>query len=189
MKKLFYLLIAVALIACKSDEPKAFVIKDTDKIAIRASSTAVKAPSAIEATNTAHLSALEIVKQATLIEFKHTGETWGRTFSSELRDLTTPKLLMWATDVIALDGQLQEDFLIATDVMFVRYSTNSGDPNNVIDTIAYIPNATLRAAEIAIRKAYADKDIDACYSVFNTAYTFTPITGAEWKALKSAGQN
>lgn len=187
MKKLFYLLIAVALIACKNDEPKAFKIKDTDKIAIRASSAPAKAPSATGISNVAHLSALEIVKQASAIMYKHSGEIWSRSFTDELRDLTTPKLLMWATDVITLDGGLQTELIEATDVLIVTYETiYSPTPK---DTIAYIPNSVLRTAETAIRKAYADKDIDACYSVFNTAYTFTPITGAEWKALKSAGQN
>lgn len=187
MKKLFYLLIAVVLIACKTDEPKAFVIKDTDMISIRPSQgTAMK----VKATEPTHLSALEIVKQTTEIAFiwADINKPVGRSFASEQRDTVsaTPKLLMWATDVIMLDGTLQTDFITATDVVLVHYELNT--PTNR-DTIAYIPNSVLKTAETAIRAAYEAKDIEACYTAFNTAYTFTPITGAEWRALKLAGQN
>lgn len=188
MKKLFYLLIAVVLIACKTDEPQAFVIKDTDMISIRPAASAANAPQKVKADE-AHLSALEIVKQTSAIQYKYSGIKVERSFNKTQRDTvsTTPKLLMWATDVITLDGQLQPEFIEATDVLFVTYeSIFSSTPK---DTIAYIPNATLRAAETAIRAAYEDKDIEACYTAFNTAYTFTPITGAEWRALKLAGNN
>lgn len=184
--KIFLITLALAAIAtsCTNDEPKAFVIKDTDKIAIRASNIATKAPGVIVATNTEHLSALEIVKQTTIINTP----LFGRSFAKEQRDTVsaTPKLFMWATDVISLDGELQDEWIEATDVVFVRYLNGN---YQTTDTIAYIPNATLRTAETAIRAAYAAKDIDACYTVFNTAYTFMPITGAEWRALKASGQN
>jgi hypothetical protein len=135
----------------------------------------------------AHLTALEIVKQTTIISTPQ----FGRSFIADQRDTvsTTPKLLMWATDVISLDGNLQTDWIQTYDVVFVHYSTSSSDPNNVIDTIAYIPNSVLRNAEIAIKAAYEAKDIEACYTLFNTAYTFTPITGAEWRELKKQGLN
>jgi hypothetical protein len=187
MKKLFYLLIAVLLIACKGDEPQAFVIKDTDMISIRpAQGTAMK----VKRTEPTHLSALEIVRQTTIISYiwADTNKPVGRSFASEQRDTVsaTPKLLMWATDVIMLDGTLQTDFITATDVVLVHYEDKTP---SIRDTIAYIPNATLRAAETAIRAAYEAKNIEACYTAFNTAYTFTPITGAEWRALKLAGNN
>jgi len=136
-----------------------------------------------------HLSALEIVKQTTEISFLDTvGNTWGRSFSKEQRDTTasSPKLLMWATDVISLDGVLQNtflgDFIRARNVIFVSYNLNTP---TIRDTIAYIPNATIRSAEIAIQTAYNAKDIEACYIAFNDAYKFIPITGIEWRILKS----
>lgn len=188
MKKLFYLLIAVVLIACKIDEPKAFVIKDTDMISIRpATGTTMKVKAE---TVEAHLTALEIVKKTTEISFiwKDINKAVGRSFASEQRDTvsTIPKLLMWATDVIMLDGTLQTDFITATDVVLVHYESNTP---KLRDTIAYIPNSTLRAAEISIRAAHDAKNIESCYSVFNTSYTFIPITGVEWRALKLAGNN
>lgn len=184
MKKLFLLLaIAAIVVSCKTDEPTEFKIKDTDMISIKpaasAKSVAMKAKSVDE-----HLSALEIVQQTTIISTPQ----FERSFASEQRDTlsTPPKLLMWATDVITLDGQIQTDWIQTYDVVFVRYLNGSYQTK---DTIAYIPNSTLRAAETAIRAAYEAKDLEACYSVFNTAYTFIPITGAEWRALKAEGNN
>jgi hypothetical protein len=187
MKKILFITVLAAIFAaCESNEPKAFSIKDTDMISIRPAASDANALQKVKADD-AHLSALEIVKQTTIINTPD----GGRSFASEQRDTlsTPPKLLMWATDVITLDGELQTWWIEATDVVFERYSTDSGDPNNVIDTIAYIPNSVLRAAETAIRAAYEAKDIEECYRLFNEAYTFKPITGAEWRALKANGQN
>lgn len=199
MKKTLFLLLSVCifvLASCGNDEPKPFQIKDTDMIAIKpASGVAARAPMRVKATE-AHLSALEIVKQVGLIMIRDTKDgIWSRSFIQEQRDTisSTPKLLMWATDVISLDGNLQSDFLgnflEAKDVVFVRCSTTMANPNFISDTIAYIPNSVLRAAETSIRKAFADKNIDECYRIFNEAYTFVPITGAEWRALKTNGNN
>lgn len=187
MKKILFITVLAAIFAaCEPNEPKAFSIKDTDMISIRPAASAANAPQKVKA-NDAHLSALEIVKQTTIIctpEFE-------RSFIKEQRDTASipPKLLMWATDVITLDGKLVErdwqtsGWIDASDVVFVRIT------DNVRDTIAYIPNQVLRSAETAIRAAYEEKDIEECYRIFNEAYTFTPITGAEWRALKANGQN
>lgn len=55
------------------------------------------------------------------------------------------------------------------------------------DTIAYIPNTILREAEKNIKEAYAQGDYETCYKLFDTALSFYPITGAEWRALKAQG--
>lgn len=182
MKQLIITAIICLLVACKADEPKAFQIKDTDMISIKPASTAMGSKQAVKSSS--HLTALEIVKQTTEISTP----AFGRSFIKDQRDTVsaTPRLLMWATDVITLDGQLQTDWITATDVVFVRYNLNTP---LIRDTIAYIPNSVLRIAGTAIRSAYSAKDIDACYTLFNNAYTFTPITGAEWRQLKAAGQN
>lgn len=183
MKKLFIITAVISLlIACKGDEPKAFQIKDTDMISIKPASTAMSSKQAVKSSS--HLTALEIVKQTVEIRTP----LFGRSFAAEQRDTvsTPPKLLMWATDVITFDGQLQTDWITATDVVFVVHPIFSNTP---CDTIAYIPNSVLRIAETAIRSAYSAKDIDACYTLFNNAYTFTPINGAEWRQLKAIGQN
>lgn len=56
-----------------------------------------------------------------------------------------------------------------------------------IDTIAYIPNKVGIKAEKNIKEAYANGDYITCYELFKKAYTFYPITGAEWRALKAQG--
>lgn len=189
--KLFFILAITALLAScgTNNEPKAFQIKATDMISIKPATGVQLKVKGVNAVN--HLTALEIVKQTTEIRTP----LFGRSFIKDQRDTvsTTPKLLMWATDVITLDGNLQTDWITATNVLFVKYDGRyiSYNPSTWIycDTIAYIPNSVLRTAETAIREAYAAKDIDACYTLFNTAYTFIPITGVEWRALKAQGLN
>jgi len=194
MKHLFYFLFAALLFAGCEKEPvtKEFKIKDTDMISIKPAQSAYSAPLKTKATE-AHLSALEIVKQTTEISLLDSvGVVYGRSFAPEQRDTISnpPKLLMWATDVISFDGNLQVGFLgnwiEAIDVVFVHYLDETP---NLRDTIAYIPNSVLRTTETAIRAAYEAQDIDECYRLFNDAYTFTPITGAEWRALKANNQN
>ncbi len=192
MKKLF-LLIALAAIVASCEDENDFRIKSTDMISLRpAAGTAMK----VKATDQTHLSALEIVRQTTEISLIMHGGSYegikaGRSFAGEQRDTIsiTPKLLMWATDVIDLDGNLQlavGGFIDATDVVLVHYKLQTP---TIRDTIAYVPNSVLRAAETAIRAAYEAKDLEACYTAFNTAYTFTPITGPEWREIKLAGTN
>jgi hypothetical protein len=182
MKKLLFIALVAILASCgTSNEPKQFKISATDMISIKPASGVMLKVKAQNAVN--HLTALEIVKQTVEIRTP----LFGRSFIKDQRDTvsTTPKLLMWATDVITLDGNLQTDWIQATDVVFVIHPMLSPTP---CDTIAYIPNSVLRTAETAIKAAYAAKDIEACYNLFNTAYTFTPITGAEWRALKKLNQ-
>ncbi|OJV39331.1 MAG: hypothetical protein BGO29_07530 [Bacteroidales bacterium 36-12] len=197
MKHLFYFLFAALLFAGCEKEPvaKEFKIDPMATINIKPAVNGwQKSPAMrVSSDNPLHLSALEIVKQTTEISLlDSTGVLWGRSFIKEQRDTISepPKLLMWATDVISLDGNLQIGFLgnwiEAIDVIFVHYNL---DTPNLRDTIAYIPNSVLRNAETAIRDAYEAQDIEACYQLFNDAYTFTPITGAEWRALKANNQN
>ncbi len=182
MKKLFFLLIAIAMIACTSDEPKAFVIKPTDMVSIRpAAGTVMK----VKSNRTEeHLTALEIVKQAHHFNCFYDGKIAEYNFSGKDSISEIPKLMFWAQYVISVDGNasLQHDILSGTDLVLLKQSGSY--PNYINDTIAYIPNLVLRAAETEIREAYDNKDIDACYQIFNDFYTFTPITGAEWRALK-----
>lgn len=57
------------------------------------------------------------------------------------------------------------------------------------DTLGYIPNRVIRDAETKIKAAFAAGDYDECLRLFNEAYVFTPITGAEWRALKAKNEN
>jgi hypothetical protein len=187
-KTILFLAIAAIVASCEPNEPKAFSIKDTDMISIRPAASAANAPQKVKADD-AHLSALEIVKQAHHFRSNYNGFTAEYSFSDKDTISESPKLMFWAQYVISIDGSasLQEDVIASTDLVLIKQSGSY--PNYINDTIAYIPNSVLRAAETAIRKAYADKDIDECFRLFDSAYTFTPITGAEWRALKANGQN
>lgn len=189
MKKILFITVLAAIFAaCESNEPKAFSIKDTDMISIRPAASAASAQMKVKADD-AHLSALEIVKQAHHFRYIHNDIVWEAGFSAKDTISESPKLMFWAQYVISVDGtaSLQEDMIAGTDLVLIKQSGSY--PNYINDTIAYIPNSVLRAAETAIRKAYADKDIDECFRLFDSAYTFTPITGAEWRDLKANGQN
>ena len=190
-KSLLLLLLITAFVSCSDDKTTTtdFKIDPSATISIKPA-TGVKMRSA----NSTHLTAIEIVKQTSLICLRDTiGETWTRTFIPNQRDTisSTPKLLMWATDVISITGDLQTgflgNFLQARDVVFVR-SLTPNDIHRNLDTIAYIPNSILREAETEIISAYTAKNIDSCYNIFNTSYTFIPITGEEWRALKASNQ-
>lgn len=186
MKPIIYLLSIMLLVAsCSKDDTitvKPFKVNANDKISISPAS-------GVRSATIGHLSALEIVKQAHHFRYNYNGIKWEAGFASKDSTSSIPKLFFWAQYVIAVDGTmaLQEDVIASTDVVLV---TQRGSyPTYINDTIAYIPNATLRTAETAIRAAYAAKDIDACFKLFDEAYTFTPITGAEWRELKAQGAN
>lgn len=140
----------------------------------------------LRSINSSHLSALEIVKQTTNLKYTFQGNPWGRGFSDPQRDTIAPMLKMWGTDIISMDGELVPDFIESSNCILQRI-INGDKPNMVIDTIAYIPNAVLRAAETRIKEAFAKEDYTTCYHVFDSAFVFIPINGAEWEVLKAAG--
>jgi hypothetical protein len=185
MRKLLLLLIIPLLFACEED---GFKVKPGAQFRIEpVISSKQSAPAQEE--DTIHLSHLEIVKQAVCIVmyyFDTQTETYqvGRGgFSSKDTVSAIPALLQNADQIIALDGALMEGYITAYDMVIERTLAV-----NTYDTIAYIPNAQMRASEILIREAYANKNA-AIYDLFNNAFKFIPITGAEWKELKAANLN
>lgn len=183
MKKIIFLLMLVfAFASCKKENK----LWDPNAMINLKQGTLTKAD-----TNPNHLSALEIVKQTTNLKcynFPLFGnQAVGRGFSDDQRDYQTPMLKMFGTDIIDMFGKYTPDFIESTDCVLQRI-INADKPNMVIDTIAYIPNSVLRAAELRIKAAYAKEDYETCYAVFNDAFTFLPITGAEWRALKVKNQ-
>lgn len=180
MKHIFFLLIAAAaFVGCKDDnkgqlDPNAMV-------SLRPEATkADPAPG--------HLSALQIVKECAGVWFY--SPTWNlftsRGFADKQRDTVDLRLMMWGTDVIDMYGKLDPVFIDGVDVVFSRVDRAA---NVIRDTIAYIPNRTLRAAAAQIREAYAAEDYARCYKIFDEAYRFIPITGAQWRELKARGEN
>jgi len=190
MKKLFYLLIAVLLIACKGDEPKVFQIDPLATVNIKpAAGTVMKVKSNV---NVEHLTALEIVKQTTVLQFYYNDPIvnqglvkFERGFDVLQRDTVsaTPALKMWSTDIIKIDGKMELAFIESKDCILLKFDLKVAGSKR--DTIAYIPNSTLRIAETQIKALYTAENYEAIYELFNNVYTFTPISGAEYKALKA----
>lgn len=137
--------------------------------------------------NPERLSAIEVVKQAELITCRQPGQDYppSRGINDDSRDFENVRLLMYSSDVIGQTGDLGEFLLVAEDVVF----TTLNERNERKDTLAYVPNRVLRDAAVKIREAYAAKDYQTCYNLFEKAYTFIPITGAEWRELKARGEN
>lgn len=187
MKKLFYLLtIGALLLSCKVEEPEVFQIKATDMISIKSASSALSISQRANLTD-AHLSNLEIVKQTTIIQYNYNGDKWERMFESGQRDTISsiPCLKMYGLDIVNQDGDYVHDFIESTDCILIKFDIHApyGAPR---DTLAYIPNKTLRDAESIIKEAYENKDLELLLNTFNNAFTFIPISGAEYKELKSS---
>lgn len=187
MKKLFFiLLLAFTVASCAKDEI-GFNVDPNAMISLKPAAGTKLRSAEIDSI---HLSALEIVKQTTIIQYNYFlwGEAavWERVFESNQRDTTsnTPCLKMYGLDIINQEGNYVPDFIESTDCILIKFDLHapSGAPR---DTIAYIPNATLRTAETIIKQSYADKNEALVLNTFNEAFTFIPITGAEYKALKS----
>ncbi|MEG1623043.1 MAG: hypothetical protein RR330_06710, partial [Alistipes sp.] len=140
-----------------------------------------------------HLTALEIVQQVNNLSYNNFKyfptvlDGLVRGFAYTQRDYVNERLMMWGDDIIvSTDGSLNNGFIAGEDLILNRVID---EQKGTMDTIAYIKNATLRTAEAAIRKAYAEKDYATIYKLFDEAFTFVPITGAEWRALKAKNEN
>lgn len=187
MKHLLLTALALTTIAFTACEKKGDGRMDPNsKISIRAADgVPVKAES-----NPKHLTALEIVEQTSEVYFWSVSvnptEPTRRGFSDGQRDYVNARLLMHSSDVIDSQGKLTLAFIEGRDCMLVIKHFAPENENYVsLDTVAYIPNSTMRAAEKAIKEAYANKDYEACYALFDQAFRFTPITGEEWRELKA----
>lgn len=133
-----------------------------------------------------------------------------KSFTAEMRDTVNPALKLLMKDVVYTTTQddtplLEGFFLTLRDVVFVRnlhiekgdttfcgYEKDySGSIQRVSkkDTVAYVPNAQLEKAEPLVRAAFAKGDYEQCYKILQTAYTFIPITGAQWRKLKAEKKN
>lgn len=179
MKKLIIVCFLLLLASCEKEDNKG-KLNPNALISIRPAAN-VKS----------YLSAKEIVKQTRNISFYNSNVFGGeltRGFSENQRDTVNVKLMMWGTDIIDQYGKYTGDFIEGTDFVFrVDVDLNARPP--VYDTIAYIPNSVITEARTKIQTAFADSNFVEVYRLFDVAFTFTPITAAEWRALKKAGQN
>ena len=134
----------------------------------------------------------------------------GKLFTDAMRDTINPALKLLMKDVVySRTGEdvkrLDGFFLTLRDVVFTRglhiegkdttFCGYDDDYSGVLkyahawDTIAYVPNAQLIAAEPLVRAAFERGDYDECYRILEKAYTFIPITGAQWRKLKAEKRN
>ena len=173
MKKiLLFMSMALLMIACDKKEPDLSKGKLDPNAMITIKAGAVT-KSGINGWGDGN--ALDVVKQALNIKWNtHYGDnvyseevrTIGRSFAEAQRDLDTPALKMWGTDIINQDGEYVKDFTHAFNVVFT-------DNNN--DTIAYVPDEVINEARPLIEKAYNEKDYTEVYRLFDEAFMFIPI--------------
>lgn len=189
MKKLIIaLLLATAFFACKKDEPKRFMLDPSAMVKIK--------PGTItKSSNPAHLTPLEIVKKATTLRYYNDYLSSGPNRSDCAAPIhgkdtvsEVPAMLFYGTGVINEDGfgkpYLVYDYIGMEDCVIEIFRSNHD-----IDTIAYIPNAVARKAKADIEAALAARDTVEVYRVFNDAFKFIPITGAEYRELKKQNLN
>ena len=191
MKKLIFILAACGLLltACKGDEPKQKLLDPNAMILIKEAK--VSKPQGIkplyQAPNEQQLPTWEwVVKNAVGMLFynkEYQSNYMTRGIADGQRDFENLAIKMFGSDIIAVSGpdkgKLQTIFLGAEDCIFLYRN----------DTVAYIPNDTLRNARIKVEAAYNAGNYDEVYSLFNKAYTAQPTTGKIWRELKAQGKN
>lgn len=172
MKKiLFLLIVSLAFASCdKKDLPE-----PKGKLNPNAMIT-IRPAKGVQLRSTAtNLTALEIVQNAVNIKWQShylssvyfaDAKDIARTFIPQHKDLETPALKMWGTDIISQEGEYYKDFIYGFNVVIT-------DANN--DTIAHIPDATINDARPLIESAFAEQNYDEVYRLFNEAFTFLPI--------------
>lgn len=192
MKKIILFLLAlVVFIGCNPEEPIVEKIK-IDPYATVDIKPDPKGWGNLRSANPEHLSPLEIVEKTTVMQYYNpdiiewSDGLWERGFHDLQKDLNpdNPMLKMWGIDIITEEGEYLPYFIESENIILISFELIDDAPR---DTIGYIPNSVMRTAETAIKVAYANGDTEAVYQLFNEAFTFRPITGAEYKALKEAG--
>jgi len=188
MKRLLPIfLISLLFSSCnKKDDPTGFKVDVYATVNIK---PAVGFRSAGE-----HISALEIVKKATVIHFTTSDlQSATRGFDKAQRDTisATPCLKMWGTDIINEQGVYEPIFIEGSNFVLEVWNGFPTIPYRQckIDTIAYIPNSVIQSARISIKAAYNAGNSDEVYRLFNDAFTFVPITGSEYRELMKKGLN
>lgn len=189
MKKLTIILI-IALFAAVSctKEPSKGQLDPNAMISLKPDLSATQS---VQTKAIWHLSNKEIVKQARNLSWYNesiSGTSITRGFIEAHRDTVNVRLLMWGTDIIDQFGNYVTEFIEGRDFVIRRSFTVLPTPP-VYDTIAYIPQSIIIAARSQIKAAYDAGDYTTVYALFDNAFKFRQITGAEWRALKAQGQN
>lgn len=106
------------------------------------------------------------------------------------KDLENERIVMWGGQIMNdnnnKEGRLElHDFFFKVRDLRILAPMKDGETENPI--IAYIPNARMEQAEIAITTAYKEGRYDDVYRLFQELYTAIPTTTARWQALKKKG--
>lgn len=179
MKKL--LLIAAACLVLSGCKKESDGRLDPNATVALNPAPGVKAAAAEDAGNPAHLTARQIVEQADALI--STGGILG--IADWNRDFDRNRIVMGSTWVIRQNGDLEVRSLQDRDPILVTLDRE----NHPVDTIAYIPNIVMQGLEKRVTAAYDAGDYATCYRLFEDAFVFAPITGAEWLELKAEGKN
>lgn len=149
-----------------------------------------------------NLTPQQIMKVASGIDatLKDSGGRGGTDVSEEMKDYTNCRFVMAPWMVIRKlpekrlpDGsytykyELNETWITNRDVTLAAIET----PELGLapgELIGYIPNKQMEEAEKAIRKAFAEKDSEKVFKLFNDAYTFIPIRQKAYDELKAKGE-
>ena len=150
-----------------------------------------------------NLTPQQIMKYADGIEAllkDNEGRRGATSISEEMKDYTNCRFVMAPWMVIRKlpekrlpDGsytykyELNETWITNRDVTLVALS-NPALGFSPDELIGYIPNKQMEEAEKAIRKAFAEKDSEKVFKLFNEAYTFIPIRQKAYDELKAKGE-
>ena len=192
MKKLILLIaLATAFVACEKNEKLDPNAKISIKPATKSEKTNVMRIKEAHYEN--FLTDLEIVKQAdaiTMWSYQPNGVWYEGTVGFAGKDTIsdTPKILVYADYIITQQGELLEEFIKGYDMVLVRFKIPNTKSTLDFDTIGYIPNSQVRAAETIIRQAWAGEDYNTIYEVFNEMFTFKPIDHKGWEELKAKNE-
>ena len=174
MKNLFLLLaVALTFASCEKDK-----IENIDKGKLDPNATIlIRAGKGVKTRASINdLTAQQIVEDALVItwqshyfdnKYEEVAKFISRGFNEQQKDFELPALKMLGIDVISAEGDYYRDLTYAFDVFIV---------NTDRDTIAYVPNQVINDARIAIETAFADENYTEVYDLFNTAFTFLPIS-------------
>ena len=149
-----------------------------------------------------NLTPQQIMKVASGIDatLKSTGRRGGTGISEKMKDYTNCRFVLAPWMVIRKlpekrlpDGsytykyELNETWITNRDVTLAAIETPELGlaPSELI---GYIPNKQMEEAEKAIRKAFAEKDSEKVFKLFNEAYTFIPIRQKAYDELKAKGE-
>lgn len=203
MKKIYFLPIitGILLFACSKDNKS--TLNPNTSIVITgkhtSSQAAMKSGTGIWGTDLTDSLAF-IVQYAW--SFQTGGEKYGLGFDEEMysgyRDIQNNRFVYHGGYVI-INGELGPFATVADKLVFttgIKPDGSAFHPLDVVtnpdlgapqDTIAYVPQAVMRAAAIKIKDAYNRGDYDECYRILENDYIFLPITGEKLLKLEAAG--